>query len=150
MIGKCLRERNAWLRPLCERAKRRTPLNVIVLTAKLSFLIANKTSIMYCVRLSIEASCKILRRRSKIAPKARGETSDSLRPTSLMKPTATSTESSVGFSNNSVKISSAIISWTTCRFTKCATKRQAFRQRSFWLRRNERRKTKTNLANYKL
>ena len=113
------------------------------LTAKLSFLMANKTSIIYWVLLSIEASWRIFLIRSKIAFNARGATSDNFKPISLMNPTATSTESSVGFSNRSVKISKPIISWTTCWLTKWATNRQPFRQRSFWFLRNDRRKTRT-------
>ena len=99
---------------------------------------AKRTSIIYWVLLSIEASWRIFLIRSKIAAKALLETSESFKPISLMKPTATSTESSVGFSRSKVRISSARISWQTCWLTKCATNLQAFRHRSFWFRRNER------------
>ena len=118
-------------------------VNKRFLTAKLSFLIANKTSIIYWVLLSIEASWRIFLIRSKIAFNARGATSDNFKPISLMNPTATSTESSVGFSNSSVRISKPIISWTTCWLTKWATNRHPFRQRSFWFLRNDLRKTRT-------
>ena len=56
------------------------------------------TSIAYWVRRSTWPSWRTWRRRSITTVRPRGESSDSLKPTSLRKAMATSTESEVGFS----------------------------------------------------
>ena len=80
----------------------------------------NITSIIYWVLLSKVDSCKTVRKLSKMALMPLGDTSLNFCPHSFKKVIATSTESSVGESNKSVKISNDKSSWTTCWLTKWA------------------------------
>mmetsp|Transcript_37153 Transcript_37153/g.93914 ORF Transcript_37153/g.93914 Transcript_37153/m.93914 type:complete len:222 (+) Transcript_37153:856-1521(+) len=80
---------------------------------------ANRPSIMNCTRLSISPSCRMPRKRSNTEWRPCGDSSDRLAPTSLTKPTATSTLSSEGVSSSSISISSASSSCATCWFTRC-------------------------------
>lgn len=86
----------------------------------LVFLIANKFSMQYWTLFSISPSCRIPLNLSKIEFTPAGDISDSTCPTSCMKSHASSTVSSVGFSNRSNKSCSPTKSLSTYWLIKWA------------------------------
>mmetsp|Transcript_2084 Transcript_2084/g.6438 ORF Transcript_2084/g.6438 Transcript_2084/m.6438 type:complete len:305 (+) Transcript_2084:2170-3084(+) len=94
-------------------------------SSKLVFLTAKSPSITNCTRLWMAPSCKIPLNPSKTECSPFGLTSSSVAPTSFTKPTASSTESSDGFSSRSARISRANSSCSTCWFTRWAINLQA-------------------------
>ena len=84
------------------------------LSLYLSFLTWKRTSIIYCTLLSMSCSCKMFRNWSKTARAMGPLISSKCCPTSLVKPTAISTPSSVGLLSKSNSICAARTSCTTC------------------------------------
>mmetsp|Transcript_36455 Transcript_36455/g.123402 ORF Transcript_36455/g.123402 Transcript_36455/m.123402 type:complete len:239 (+) Transcript_36455:499-1215(+) len=82
------------------------------------FRSANKPSMVYWTRLSMAPSCKMPRNRSKTASSPAGDTWSKSWPTSFVKFTAISTESSVGSSKSTVSSWSATSSWAIWWFTR--------------------------------
>ena len=98
------------------------PSGKIGLSLYLSFLTCMRTSIIYCTRWLIFPSFKTARNRSKTVALALGEFSERKAPTSRVKPTAISMESSVGRSRRRTRIWSATTSCARDWLTRWARK----------------------------